>query len=108
MNSDRLPRPVEIDEDEIQLLRESEQALRKPTDELVSEWDKPLIVRDGKILQGVYWINGAFLHDFWTHARKKPKPTKCICEHCGNKHHLKQASPSAPPSRLTQGQDGGF
>jgi hypothetical protein len=97
MNSNRLPQPVEIDEAEIRLLRESEQAMRQLTDEIVSEWDKPLIVRDGKIVQGVYWITGAFTYNFWEKARKKPKPTKCVCTCCGNKHNLKQAIPPRSP-----------
>jgi hypothetical protein len=71
-------------------LRLAEQELRKHTDDLVSEWDKPLEVNaHGYIVQGVAWLNGPFATDFWSSRRKQPKPKKCLCPSCGRKHTLK-------------------
>jgi hypothetical protein len=42
-----------------------------------------------QIATGILWIP-PFVNDFWTGRRKKPKPTKCVCDCCGNKHSLKE------------------
>jgi hypothetical protein len=41
-----------------------------------------------RVETGILWIP-PFVTDFWTGRRVKPKPNKCICTCCGNKHSLK-------------------
>ena len=72
----------------VEELQRAEEALTKDARELAEEWDKPLIVENGRIVQGVYFLDCDFLTDFWSGRRKKPKPAKCICQ-CGHKHTLK-------------------
>lgn len=81
-----------MNESSIAELEQAEQELKKHTLDLRSEWDLPLRVDEqGFIVQGVAWINGPFSTDFWSGRRKKPKPNKCQCAHCGHKHNLKGA-----------------
>jgi hypothetical protein len=72
----------------IEELQQAESALTKDARELIEEWDKPLIVENGRIVQGVYFLNCDFVSDFWSGRRKKPKAAKCTCQ-CGNRHNLK-------------------
>jgi hypothetical protein len=78
----------EVTVETVEELQQAESALTKDAKELIEEWDKPLIVENGRILQGVYFLDCEFVTDFWSWRRKKPKPTKCVCQ-CGNKHNLK-------------------
>jgi len=93
----RLPKPIStesitevLNASEIKVLKESEPKIRQNETLLLAEWDKPLEVNEyGHITAGVLWINGPFATEFWKNARKKPKPTKCVCQ-CGNKHNVRQ------------------
>jgi len=87
-------RPVEIDHSTIQELQQSEETLTQHTKELLADWELPLTftppnesekVQAHTVATGILWINGPFAQDFWSKARKKPKPVKCQCT-CGHKH----------------------
>jgi len=94
------------DQDELDRLREAEDKLQEHTRELLADWELPLAftpynqygikirkanktqndeVAYGTVASGILWINGPFAVDFWSQARKKPKPVKCTCS-CGHKH----------------------
>ena len=76
--------------EQLEELQEAEKALTQHATDLLSEWDKPLKVNErGFITQGVYFIDADFTTNFWAKARKKPKPTKCVCAQYGQKHNLK-------------------
>jgi hypothetical protein len=78
-----------MEDTELEVLAESEQALNQHAEDLISEWDKPLVVNsEGYIQSGVFWIDADFTRDFWSKARKKPKPVKCT-RACGHKHNKK-------------------
>ena len=56
------------------------------TDErAIEKWNYAVNV---EMANGITWIP-PFVSDFWSKRRVKPKPNKCVCEHCGNKHNLK-------------------
>lgn len=86
--------PVEIEPEKIKELEQAQEALTKDVRELKADWELPLVVKDGKIEQGIFWINGPFVKEFWGKARKKPKKATCTCT-CGHKHVPKaQAAPA--------------
>jgi hypothetical protein len=74
---------------DLDTLKKSETALRKNEGDLLAEWNKRLVVTDGKIVSGLLWIPGPFKNDFWSGRRKKPKATTCCCPTCGKKHAKK-------------------
>jgi hypothetical protein len=76
---------------DLDTLKESETALRKNEGDLLAEWNKRLVIEDGKIVSGLLWIPGPFKTDFWSGRRKKPKATTCCCPTCGKKHAKKPA-----------------
>lgn len=86
----RSTKPVEIEQSQLDELKESEKFLTKDAAELLDDWDKELVVdASGRILQGIYWIDGDFTSNFWSGRRKVQKPVQCICSTCGSKHKSK-------------------
>jgi len=73
------------EQDELDRLREAEGKLQEHTRDLLADWELPLTFSGQHINTGILWINGPFAVDFWSKARKKPKPVKCTCS-CGHKH----------------------
>lgn len=47
---------------------------------------REIVEEHGALIEtGILWVSGPFAVDFWSKARRKPKPVKCTCS-CGYKH----------------------
>ena len=72
-------------------LKQAEQRIREHHELPRGALEEPLTVDErGFLVSGMVWIP-PFVTDFWSHRCVKPKPKKCVCTSCGQKHNLKGA-----------------
>ena len=84
-----------MDTNELTELAEAAGNLRKHSDELIADWDKPLTFKKHKgwhpyhtVETGILWINGPFVNTFW--PDRKPVKPKHACPECGAKHTIRK------------------